>query len=64
MQVQRGAGLVFQLAGSQEVVQVRIGVDDAHHLKAQAQRVEPRRARISSWLPYGSTTMAFLVTRR
>src|SRR3546814_4424877 len=40
VQMERGAGLLLHRAGCQEVVQVRMGMDDAHHL--QAMGVESR----------------------
>ncbi len=40
MQMQRRAGFLLELPGSQEVIEVRVGVDDADHL--QAQGVEAR----------------------
>ena len=41
MQVQRSTGLFLQLAGSQEMIKVSMGVDNAHHL--QAQRIKARQ---------------------
>ena len=39
--MQRGAGLFFQLAGGEEMIEVSMGVDNAHHL--QAQRIKARQ---------------------
>ncbi|MNR07690.1 hypothetical protein D3C85_1238200 [compost metagenome] len=34
MQVQGGAGHLLQLPGGEEVIKVRVGMDDAHHFQA------------------------------
>ena len=36
VQVQAGAGALLHLAGGEEVIQVRVGMDDADHLQAEA----------------------------
>ena len=54
--MQRGAGPLLHLAGREEVIQMRMGVDDADYL--QTMGLQPRHDEF--WVATRSTTMALL----